>query len=76
MKNPRTWERANNRFEITRSFANTIGTRAIMMNTNLFDFYLPDWEYKAGVLNRITSVLAFQKSLKRYYISNTYTYGE
>ena len=76
VKNPRTWERANNRFEITRSFANTIGTRAIMMNTNLFDFYLPDWEYKAGVLNRITSVLAFQKSLKRYYISNTYTYGE
>lgn len=76
VKNPRTWERANNRFEITKSFANTIGTQAIMMNTNLFDFYLPDWEYKAGVLNRIASVLVFQKALKRYYISNAYTYGE
>ena len=48
MKNPRTWERANNRFEITRSFANTIGTRAIMMNTNLFDFIYQTGSIKQG----------------------------
>lgn len=76
VNNPLTWERANNRFGITRDFASEIGVTALMMNTNLFDFYLPEWEYKAGVLNRIASVLVFQKSLKRYYISNTYTYGE
>lgn len=71
-----TWERAKNRFCITTDFANEIGVKAIMMNTNLFDFYLPHWEYDAGVICRISSVLVFQKILKRYYISNTVTYKE
>lgn len=76
VRNPKTWERAFNRFTITQQFAKEIGVNAVMMNTNLFDFYKPEWEYQAGVLNRIASVLVFQKSLKRYYISNAYTYGE
>lgn len=76
VSNPKTWERAFNRFEITKSFAAEIGCNAIMMNTNLFDFLKPEWEYQAGVLCRIASVLVFQKALKRYYISNAYTYGE
>lgn len=76
VNNPKTWERAFNRFGITQRFAKEIGVNAIMMNTNLFDFYKPEWEYQAGVLNRIASVLVFQKALKRYYISNAYTYGE
>lgn len=71
-----TWERANNRFRITSDFANEIGVKAVMMNTNMFDFYLPYWEYDAGIICRISSILAFQKILKRYYISNTVTYKE
>ena len=40
----------------------------------MFDIYLPHWEYDAGVICRIASVLVFQKVLKRYYISNAVTY--
>ena len=76
VKNSKTWERAYNRFSITKNFAVEIGVNAIMMNTNLFDYYQPHWEYDAGVLCRIASVLIFQKTLKRYYISNTCTYKE
>lgn len=65
VKKPSTWERANNRFGITRDFAKEIGIGAIMMNTNMFEFYRPEWEYDAGVICRIASVLVFQKSLKR-----------
>ena len=76
VKDPISWERANNRFAITSNFAREIGVDAVMLNTNLFEFYKPEWEYQAGVLNRIAAVLVFQKVLKRYYISNAYTYGE
>lgn len=68
VKNSKTWERAYNRFSITKNFAVEIGVNAIMMNTNLFDYYQPHWEYDAGVLCRIASVLIFQKTLKRYYL--------
>lgn len=74
--NPLSWERANNRFTITHDYGKLIGLPAIMMNTNLFDFYQPEWEYSGGLLIRCASVLVFQKALKRYYISNTTTYGE
>ena len=76
VKKKETWERARNRFSITYDFAKEIGVDAIMMNTNLFDIYLPFWEYDAGVLCRIASVLVFQKKLRRYYISNTISYKE
>lgn len=73
---PSTWERARNRFGLTKNFAEEIGLDSIMMNTNMFDFYIPNWEYDAGVLCRISSVLVFQKVLKIYYISNAVTYRE
>lgn len=76
VRKPATWQRANNRFVITRDFAKEISVDAVMMNTNLFDIYLPHWEYDAGVICRIASVLVFQKVLKRYYISNGITYRE
>ena len=76
IKKPSTWERANNRFGITRDFAKEIGVGAVMMSTNMFDFYRPEWEYWAGVICRISSVLVFQKVLKRYYISNAVTYRD
>lgn len=73
---PSTWKRAIKRYGITRSFAEEIGLESVMMNTNMFDFYIPKWEYDAGVLCRISSVLVFQKVLKIYYISNAVTYRE
>ena len=76
VKKPVTWKRANNRFGITRDFAKEIGVGAVMMNTNMFDFYHQEWELSAGVICRIASVLVFQKVLKRYYISNAVTYNE
>lgn len=76
VENPHTAERAKNRFSITERFASEIGVPAIMLNTNLFVFYKPEWEYQVGVLNRIASILVFQRALKRYYLSNAYTYGE
>lgn len=74
--NPLTWERAKNRFSITSDYAKLIGVPAIMMSTNLFDFYQPEWEYSGGLLIRCASILIFQKTLKRYYLSNSITYLE
>ena len=76
VKLPETWERAKNRFSITENFAKEVNINTCFMSTNLFDFYLPKWEFDAGVLCRIASVLVFQRVLKRYYISNDYSYGE
>lgn len=76
VNNETTWLRAHNRYDITQKFAEEIGISSLMMSTNMFDFYLQKWEYDAGVLCRIASVLVFQKVLKRYYISNTITYRE
>ena len=53
--NSATWYRAANRFGITKQFASEINVDAIMMNTNMFDFYLPYWEHEAGVLSRLAS---------------------
>lgn len=72
-----TWERAENRFSITKKFANEAKIPwSILMSSNLFDFYLPRWEYDAGLFCRVASILVFQKVLKRYYVSNDYSYGE
>lgn len=76
VKNPLSWKRAYNIFTITLNYGKIINIPAIMMNTNLFDFYQPEWEYSGGVLIRCASVLNFQRALKRYYISNGITYIE
>jgi len=76
VKNPLSQERARNRFVITENFAKEMDVPAIFMHTNLFDYYLPEWEYSGGLLVRIASVLVFQRGLRRYYISNTITYAE
>lgn len=76
VKDEKTWSRVRSVFEITKQFASEIGVSAIIMNTNMFDFYLPHWEFDAGVLCRIAGILIFQKSLKRYYISSARSYQE
>lgn len=76
VKKDDTWERALNRFSITRDFAGEVGMEAVMMNTNLFDFYKPSWEFSLGLICRIVGVLVFQRSLKLYFISSSNSYQE
>lgn len=74
--NEHTKERAENRYNLVRDFAKSKNLPYIMMDSNLFNFYMPQWEYDAGVLCRIASILVFEKSLSKYYISSAYTYAE
>lgn len=76
--NEKTWLRARNRFSITENFANEahLPGGAVLMSTNLFDFYQPNWEYDAGLFCRAASILVFEKVLRCYYVSNDYSYGE
>lgn len=76
VKDPSTQKRANGRWEITQKVAQELNLEAIRMDSNMFDIYLPHWEYDAGLLCRISSILVFERCLKRYYISSTYNYGE
>ena len=74
--NPINYERANNRYGLTREFAYKIGLSSLMLNTNMFSFYQPHWEFDAGIFCRLACVFVLQRSLKRYYISNSATYRE
>ena len=60
--NPKTWERALNRYQITKEFAKEVGLNSIFMNTNLFEFYLPAWEYDA-VIRRRESTYCYSASI-------------
>lgn len=71
-----TIERTQNRYRRTADFSQKLSLPCIQMDCNLFSFYQPQWELAAGALCRIMSVLVFQRALKRYYISSTYTYDE
>lgn len=55
-------------------FAREINLPYIFMDSNMFDFYLPHWEYDAGPLCRIASILVFQRAISRYYISGSNHY--
>lgn len=74
--NPKTQERVINRYNLSKRYPDAVGLPFIMMDTNLFAFYLPNWEFDAGVLCRATAILVFEKCLKRYYISSADSYGE
>lgn len=71
-----TQRRVTARFDITKQFSDAAGLDCMMLDTNLFEFYLPRWEYTAGVLCRIVAITVFQRALCRYYISSTVTYGQ
>lgn len=73
---PETYKRALGRWSLTQKVAKELNLECIMMDSNMFDLYLPHWEYDAGILCRISSILVFQRSLRKYYISSNYTYGE
>lgn len=64
------------RYENLLPFAQEIGLPFVPMDSNLFDFYLFEWEYDAGVLCRSTGILVFQKVLDKYYAAYDYSYWE
>ena len=53
-----------------------IGLPFVPMDSNLFDFYIFQWEYDAGVLCRAFGILVFEKVLKKYYIAYDYSFWE
>lgn len=53
-----------------------VGLPFVPMDSNLFDFYLFEWEYDAGVLCRAFGILAFERVLKKYYIAYDYSFWE
>lgn len=55
-------------------FSEEVGLPFIFMDSNMFDVYLPQWEYDAGPMCRISSILAFQRGLRRYYVSGSNHY--
>lgn len=74
--NPNTEKCVETRYQLNEMVANELKINSIMMDSNLFKFYLPHWEYDAGTLCRIAAILVFQRALKRYYISSSYSYLE
>lgn len=76
VKIPETYQRALGRWEHTKKVAKELNLNCVMMDSNMFDLYLPHWEYDAGLLCRIASILVFERSLSKYYISSGYSYGE
>lgn len=71
-----TQRRVTARFDITKQFAAAAGLDCMMLDTNLFEFYLPRWEYEANPLCRLVAIAALQRALCRYYISSAVTYGQ
>ena len=64
------------RYELLKQFPKDFGLPFVKMDSNLFDFYLDNWEFDAGVFCRATGILVFQRVLNLYFLSNDYSYKE
>ena len=53
-----------------------VGLPFVPMDSNLFDFYIFEWEYDAGVLCRAFGILSFERVLRKYYIAYDYSFWE
>lgn len=58
----------------SKAFADEVGLPFIFLDSNMFDYYLPEWEYDAGTLCRISAILALQRAITKYYIAGSYHY--
>lgn len=73
---PYTKQRAEARFNFSKSFADEIGLPIVYVDSNMFDIYKPHWEYDAGPLCRAAAILCFQRVCSVYYISASYHYQQ
>lgn len=76
LNDPYLKDRISARWKIASEVAHELNLEAVMMDSNMFEFYQPHWEYDAGVLCRLASILVFQQNLKRYYLSSACSFGE
>lgn len=74
ISDPLTEQRARLRYEYCKRATDYIGLPYIFMDTNLFKFYQPSWEYDAGVFCRCSAILALQSVCRRYYVSGAYSF--
>lgn len=65
-----------NRYNYLLPLAQELGLPYVPMDSNLFSFYLFEWEFDAGVFCRSTGILVFEKVLDKYYTAYDYSYWE
>lgn len=71
----RTMVHVQNLYRHEKGFADEKRMKFVLMDSNLFAFYRPEWEYNAGVLCRVVGVLVFERCVSKYYISSSYSYS-
>lgn len=68
------YENAMEHYRNSKRFADEVGLPFVFLDSNMFDYYLPEWEYDAGTLCRISAILALQRAITKYYIAGSYHY--
>lgn len=74
INDPSTAVRARARYELSKKFADEIGLPYVFMDSNMFELYKRHWEYDAGPLCRVASILVFQRVCRLYYLAASYHY--
>lgn len=74
INDPNTAIRAKARYEFSKKFADSVNLPYLYLDSNMFDFYKPHWEYDAGPLCRVAAILSFQRVCSIYYLSSSYHY--
>lgn len=72
---PRTLDLFEKRCNQNKKAAETIGLEFVPVDSNLHAF-LYDQDDKASYFNLYSIMFALEKAVKKYYISNTYSYAE
>lgn len=74
IKDPKTRENVLNHYNVSNEYAKEVNLPFVLLDSNMFEYYKPEWEYDAGPLCRISAILVFQKVLTIYYVSGSYHY--
>lgn len=64
------------RYDLLKAFPKSVNLPYVPIDSNLFDFYLPKWEYDAGVFCRACAILVLQKCISKYFLSSSDSYSE
>lgn len=64
------------RYDLLKPFPESVNLPYVPLDSNLFDFYLPKWEYDAGVFCRACAILVLQKCISKYFLSSSDSYSE
>lgn len=64
------------RYNLLKGFPEEVKLPYIPLDSNLFDFYLPHWEYDAGIFCRASAILVLQKCISKYFLSSADSYND